>query len=157
MALVPGEYTFKCLECHGEGSIEVGDHEYGDHEWVRCGECRGEGIQDLDEEEALERIDAGFQPLSRPSFDALSGQRLECPRCFQIFDLDEAKASFNHQYSGSADWQYDDVISEPVCASCASTEADKRWMQGGLEAADGPPPSGDQLASIVTSILKRFR
>jgi hypothetical protein len=75
---------------------------------------------------------------------------MECPRCFQTFDLDEAKTSFNHQYSGSADWQqYDDVISEPVCADCASTE--------GLEAADGPPPSGDQLANVVKSIWKRFR
>jgi hypothetical protein len=157
MALVPGEYTFECLECHGEGNIEVGDHEYGDHEWVPCKDCGGEGIQRIDEEEAVERIDVGFQPLSRPSFDALSGQRLKCPRCFQTFDLDEAKTSFNHQYSGSADWQYDDVISEPVCADCASTEADERWMNRGLEAADGPPPSGDQLANVVKSIWKRFR
>ena len=157
MALVPGEYTFECLECHGEGSIEVEDYESGDHEWVRCKDCGGEGIQRLDEEEAVERIDGGFQPLSRPSFDALSGQRLECPRCFQTFDLDEAKTSFNHQYSGSADWQYDDVISEPVCAECASTEADERWMNGGLEAADGLPPSGDQLPSAIKSIWKRFR
>lgn len=157
MALVPGEYTFECLECHGEGNIEVGDHEYGDHEWLRCADCGGEGIQRFDEKEAVERIDVGFQPLSRPRFDALSGQRLECPRCFQMFDLDEAETSFNHYYSGSADWQYDDVISEPMCADCASTEADERWMNRGLKAADGPPPSGDQLANAVKSIWKRFR
>jgi hypothetical protein len=67
MALVPGEYTFECLECNGDGSIEVGDREYGDHEWLTCPDCSGEGIELLDEEEAAERIDSGYEPLRSPS------------------------------------------------------------------------------------------
>ncbi len=150
VALVPGEYVFNCLECGGEGSVElvIGEDETV---WETCRDCTREGIQLLDEEEAAERIECGYEPLRSPAPDRgrhPRGKRMECPRCFQTFDLDEARASFNHQYSGSSDWQYDAVISEPLCWDCASTDADERWMEGTLEAADGPPPSPSELKKL---------
>ena len=65
-ALVPGEYVFRCLECDGEGSIEV---VIGEDEtvWETCSDCGGTGEQILDEEEAAERIDCGHAPLRTPS------------------------------------------------------------------------------------------
>src|SRR5687768_15318785 len=41
MALVPGEYAFECTECDGKGEVEVGNRDYGDHDWVRCPNCHG--------------------------------------------------------------------------------------------------------------------
>jgi DnaJ-class molecular chaperone len=67
MALVAGEYVFECLECNGEGSIEVFDVEQDQVVWVTCSDCSGEGVQYLDEEEAAERIDTGYTPLRTPS------------------------------------------------------------------------------------------
>jgi len=30
--------------------------------------------------------------------------RMDCPRCDTKCDLEETRASFNHYYAGSADW-----------------------------------------------------
>jgi hypothetical protein len=74
MALVAGEYVFECLECNGDGSIEVieaieGSDDEQDCQVVGeiCSDCSGEGVQYLDEEEAAERIDTGYTPLRTPS------------------------------------------------------------------------------------------
>lgn len=73
---------------------------------------------------------------------------MECPRCFQLFDPKEAKASFNHYYRDSSGWQYDVVIAEPLCSDCASSDAEERWMAGTLDAADGPPPSPSEIKKL---------
>ncbi|WCN03675.1 hypothetical protein [Streptomyces sp. M92] len=65
MDLVAGEYVFACLECDGDGSLQVIDLE-GQLVWERCFECHGEGVDYLDEEEAAERIDSGYTPLRTP-------------------------------------------------------------------------------------------
>ncbi|WP_344951690.1 hypothetical protein [Terrabacter ginsenosidimutans] len=67
-----------------------------------------------------------------------------CDRCERKFDLDEVKAEFDRYYTGSADWKYDQVFSECLCADCAETDAESRWMGDALKAADGPPPAGAQ-------------
>ncbi|WP_346230136.1 hypothetical protein [Microbispora maris] len=64
--LEAGEYVFECLECNGDGSVKVIVSER-DFVWETCSDCRGEGVQYLDEEEAAERIDAGYTPLRTPS------------------------------------------------------------------------------------------
>ncbi|MDX3456825.1 hypothetical protein PV396_33585 [Streptomyces sp. ME02-8801-2C] len=71
LALEPGEYVFDCLECDGEGSIQVGqeDDEAPDGYslvWDTCEDCHGEGTMSYDENEAAEAIDCGRIPLKRP-------------------------------------------------------------------------------------------
>jgi DnaJ-class molecular chaperone len=71
MALVEGEYEFKCSECNGEGSLQViqEDEETGEPYlgWDRCDECRGEGTVCVDDEEAAEWIEVGHTPLRSPA------------------------------------------------------------------------------------------
>ena len=66
MELVAGEYVFPCLECDGDGNLQVIDPEEEQLVWERCFECRGHGVEHLDEKEAAERIDNGFMPLRTP-------------------------------------------------------------------------------------------
>lgn len=66
---------------------------------------------------------------------------MDCPRCGTKFDLDQARASFNHYYAGSADWDYDSDVSGPLCWDCAEDDVATRWMDGTLKAADGDPPA----------------
>jgi hypothetical protein len=37
---------------------------------------------------------------------------MQCQRCFQTFDPDDAKAKFDHYFSESALWRYDEVIAD---------------------------------------------
>lgn len=67
MAVVPGEYVFTCGECDGEGEIEVGNRDYGDHEVVQCPDCYGAGEVTVDEEEAAEYIESGADPVRAPA------------------------------------------------------------------------------------------
>lgn len=72
MDLVPGEYVFTCLECEGDGSIQVitEDEEAPDGVTLTpelCPDCRGEGVEHMDEEEAAEMISLGHTPLRTPS------------------------------------------------------------------------------------------
>ncbi|MER5916429.1 hypothetical protein ABT124_40085 [Streptomyces sp. NPDC001982] len=67
MALIAGEYVFACLECDGDGSLQVIDLDGQGLVWEDCFECHGEGVEYLDEEEAAERIDTGYMPLRTPS------------------------------------------------------------------------------------------
>ena len=67
MALAPGTYAFECTECEGEGQIEVGDYDYGDHDWVQCDHCHGAGELLVDEDEAAEMVDDGLEPLRGPT------------------------------------------------------------------------------------------
>lgn len=66
MDLVAGQYEFPCLECDGEGSLQVIDTA-GSLVSELCPECYGKGVQYLDEEEAAERIDSGFMPTRSPT------------------------------------------------------------------------------------------
>jgi DnaJ-class molecular chaperone len=66
VAVAPGEYVFTCGECDGKGEIEVGDRDYGDHEWVRCPDCNGDGVLHVDEDQAAELIDCGAWPPRAP-------------------------------------------------------------------------------------------
>jgi hypothetical protein len=66
VAVVPGECVFTCGECDGKGEIEAGDRDYGDHEWVRCPDCNGDGVLHVDQDEAAELIDCGAWPLRAP-------------------------------------------------------------------------------------------
>ena len=59
-----------------------------------------------------------------------------CTRCGKHFSVGNARTSFNHYYSGSAEWDYDNDLSERLCFDCATDDADDRWMDGTLEAAD---------------------
>lgn len=83
--------------------------------------------------------------------------KLACPHCFEPFDLDEAVARFDSNYIGSAEWKYYDVFpTERLCFDCAETEADSRWMKGELAAADGPPPSADELKDAWRNVGKKL-
>ena len=66
MAVAPGGYVFTCGEYDGKGEIEVGDRDYGDHEWVKCPDCNEDGVLHVDEDEAAELIDCGAWPLRAP-------------------------------------------------------------------------------------------
>lgn len=66
MALTPGLYVFTCGECEGSGEMEVGNRDYGDHQLVPCDECNGTGQMEMDEDEADEAIDNGWDPVSTP-------------------------------------------------------------------------------------------
>jgi len=83
---------------------------------VTCPDCHGDGELLVDEDEAAEMIDDGREPLRGPSTWRM---QLPCPGCFQTYDLDEAKASFDHQYGGSSDQKYDVVVPMHMCADCA--------------------------------------
>jgi DnaJ-class molecular chaperone len=67
MDLVAGEYVFPCLECEGDGNLQVIAADGSQLVWERCFECSGEGVEHLDEKEAAERIDNGFMPIRTPS------------------------------------------------------------------------------------------
>ena len=151
MALVPGEYVFKCLECSGEGSIEViiGEDQT---DWERCPDCGGAGEQIVDEEEAAERIDYGRTPLRTP----VDHGEEDCPRCGTTFDVEETRAGFDHYYADSAGWKWDD-LTQRLCRECAESDVETRWMDGRLDAADGPPPSADVMANVMKTIWKKFR
>ena len=69
---------------------------------------------------------------------------MKCPRCGTDFDVSEARSSFDHYFSGSAEWKYDDLYAEPLCRECAENDAEDRWMDGTLKAADGDPSVEDQ-------------
>jgi hypothetical protein len=149
VTLVPGEYVFKCLECGGEGSIEV---IVGEDETVRetCEECAGAGEVIVDEEVADTYILGGFTPLRTPSGAMGIGQEI-CPGCGMTYDVEETRAGFDHNYADSAGWKWDD-LPQRLCRECAERDAEDRWMAGELEAADGPPPSADRMADL----MKRF-
>jgi hypothetical protein len=80
VTLKPGEYVFKCLECDGKGSVEVGGlGDEGDGEdwadphfnheltfWEDCSECHGTGEVFVDEEDAAEYVKWGHTPLRAP-------------------------------------------------------------------------------------------
>lgn len=67
MATFPaGNYVFECGECSSEGQVEVGDHDYGDHEWVKCEHCNGDGELHVGEDEAVDFVEAGATPKSAP-------------------------------------------------------------------------------------------
>lgn len=74
---------------------------------------------------------------------------MECSSCGTSFDVDEARASFNHYYSGSAAWQYDVDAAGGLCWNCASDDAESRWMDGTLKAADGDPPPADHMEALM--------
>lgn len=65
MALAPGEYVFTCIECKGDGSLQVIDTD-GELVSDTCEDCRGDGTVSVDEEEAAERIEDGHTPLRAP-------------------------------------------------------------------------------------------
>lgn len=67
-----------------------------------------------------------------------------CPRCGKHFNINETRSHFNHYYSGSAEWNYDDELSEPLCEECAEEDVTSRWMDGTLKAADSDPYPEDQ-------------
>ena len=113
---------------------------------MTCPDCHGDGELLVDEDAAAEMIDDGREPLRGPSTWRM---QLPCPGCFQTYDLDEAKASFDDQYGGSSDQKYDVVVPMHMCADCASEDADARWMDGELESADGPPPSADEMRRLA--------
>lgn len=145
MTVVPGEYVFKCLECDGEGSIEViiGEDETV---WERCPDCGGAGEQFVDDEEAAEYIDCGHTPLRTP--EAVGHGEADCPRCGTTFDVEETRAGFDHYYAESAGWKWDD-LPQRLCRECAESDVETRWMDGTLDAADGPPPSADEMADDI--------
>jgi hypothetical protein len=64
--LPPGEYTFTCPDCEGDGSVQVIQLD-GELLWERCDRCGSEGFLRVDEEEAAEFVELGTQPLSGPS------------------------------------------------------------------------------------------
>ena len=55
-----------------------------------------------------------------------------CQGCGQEFDRDEAIEKFDHYYSESSGWTYEDVIDEPLCFHCATDYADEQWLSGNL-------------------------
>jgi len=79
-----------------------------------------------------------------------------CDRCGDTFDLEEVRGDFDHHYAGSSNWTYDQVVSGRLCASCAEDDATSRWMSGQLDADDGPPPSGSEMADAWRIIGKLF-
>lgn len=66
---------------------------------------------------------------------------MKCPGCGTKFDLDEARAGFNHYFAGSAEWDYDSDVSGQLCENCAEFDVCSRWMDGTLNAADCDPPA----------------
>jgi hypothetical protein len=75
----------------------------------------------------------------------------DCPRCGTTFDVEKTRASFDHYYADSAGWKWDD-LQQRLCRECAESDVETRWMDGKLDAADGPPPSADEMADV----MKRF-
>lgn len=70
---------------------------------------------------------------------------MNCSQCGNTFVLEEARRGFDHYFSESAKWNYDELFTgQDLCWDCADTEASTRWMNGLLEAADGPPPADEQ-------------
>ncbi|GGA40658.1 hypothetical protein [Psychrobacillus lasiicapitis] len=67
-----------------------------------------------------------------------------CPRCGEHFNVSETRSWFNYYYSGSAEWNYDNDLSERLCKDCAEDDVNSRWMDGTLKAADGDPPPESQ-------------
>lgn len=57
----------------------------------------------------------------------------QCSFCGKSFDLEDAKREFNHYFSESSRWDYDEVMSEVMCADCAINDASSRWYHGELE------------------------
>lgn len=61
-----GFWEFECLDCNGEGSVEV--HSAKSSTWETCPGCGGAGRVLLDPEDGdhLDYVAAGITPLSTP-------------------------------------------------------------------------------------------
>jgi hypothetical protein len=73
------------------------------------------------------------------------------PRCGTTFDVEATRADFDHYYADSAGWKWDD-LPQRLCRECAESDVETRWMDGTLDAADGPPPSADEMAGVMKTI-----
>lgn len=69
-----------------------------------------------------------------------------CANCGKRFSKDEARSMFNHYFSGSSNWDYDANTPGDLCFDCAIDHCSFAWMDGDLDADDGPPP--EDLAAI---------
>lgn len=56
-----------------------------------------------------------------------------CSECACVFEVADARSFFNNYYSQSSKWDYDEVISEALCGSCATDRAGDMWFDGELE------------------------
>ena len=63
-----------------------------------------------------------------------------CANCGEHFDRDDVRSKFNHYYSGSSNWDYDSHTPGNLCFDCAEDYCETAWMDGDLDADDGPPP-----------------
>lgn len=63
-----------------------------------------------------------------------------CANCGEDFDRDDVRSKFNHYYSGSSNWDYDSNTPGDLCLECALDYCESAWIDGNLDADDGPPP-----------------
>ena len=64
-----------------------------------------------------------------------------CASCGIQFDKSEARTRFILYFSGSSNWDYDRDTPGNLCFDCAEDYCDNAWMDGDLDADDGPPPA----------------
>ena len=58
---------------------------------------------------------------------------MKCANCDEEFNVDQARAFFNHYFSQSSRWSYDDICDGDLCGDCAIEEAEDQWLEGELE------------------------
>lgn len=72
----------ECLDCGGEGCIDVNKNDAGPHTWPDCKACKGTGVRALTQDEVDDAVDAAYSrqfegepPMSARERDEMQAKR----------------------------------------------------------------------------------